>query len=448
MITFLIIFSGIFFGQTLTMISPNDGGTFTIGEPMQIIWDAEGTSNPFKITLWQNDERVGLIADNVPAGNGRRTYEWERIGTLVDRTDSSGIGTGFKIQIKEKRGPAICKSRNAFRLVGSPPLMDPDTPTDASRSNRFPSVKVLSPNGGETLQRGREYLLKWEAVENFGRPRIIIKKGNSIEMNIPPERVFATKTRAGWHLSWIISNEISGGDNYRFRVENSNGRLWDESDRPFTVEAPGREITYTDPDDLGLLLTHQKVIRWRSSGVSYFRIQLLYSTFTLPIASRVSGNSYTWVVGQLAGSNAQVNTDLPSCKIQVLADDGGPSCGAESHSIKIERPPMNVSIEPNSMDIRRGERKTINWNTRSLHGKVNVELWYERSPDNWVRLSTILQKVIKNGSYNWHVFPVPKPGVGGLDYSPQWNKKHKIRLVSTLVDYLYAETGYFYLREK
>jgi hypothetical protein len=445
MLAALIILGGISLGQTLTMVSPNDGGSFNIGEPMEIVWNAESTTNPFKITLWQNNSPAGLIADNVTAGNGRRTYNWERIGTLADRTALAG--EGYKIKIKEKRSSASCISRTTFSLITGFQRMNPNTPTDASRSNRFPSVKVLSPNGGETLQRGGEYLLKWEAVENFGRPRIIIKKGNSIEMNIPPERVFATKTRAGWHLTWIISNEISGGGNYRFRVENSNGRLWDESDGPFKVEASDREITYAGPDNRIMFLTHQKVIRWRSKGISKFRIELKHRRGGQIIAEQVEGNSYTWVVGQLLNNLLQVDNRQSYHKILIRADDGGTLIRAESHSIDIKKPEMKVYIENHNTYIRRGERKTITWSTINLHGKVDLELWYEKGSGNWIRFTTLVKEAIKNGSYQWHIHSKPKPGKGSLDYLPPAIKRCKIRLVSVLVDYLYAESDYFYIQE-
>jgi hypothetical protein len=439
----LTILCGISLGQTLTMVSPNDGGSFNIGDSMEIIWNAEDTANPFKITLWQNDSLVGLIADNVTAGNGRRTYNWDRIGTLAGRTASAG--TGYKIKIKEKRTSATCRSRVPFTLVFGTGPIDPSSTFRYSIPVHNPPVKVIFPNGGERLKRGVEYQLKWEAVDNFGRPRLIIKKGSHIEMNIPPERVFATKTRAGWHWSWIISNKFSGGNNYKFRIENANGRLWDESDASFTIEASDREITYVAPTDRTLFLTQQKLIRWRSNGISSFRIDLISPSSSQILARSISTNRYTWVVGQLEHENAHVDPKAEYHKIVISAMDEGPG-SSSSQEIDIQEPDMSVSIDPFSSNINMGDRKTINWRTSNLRGKVNIDVYWERFPGYFAKVTTLVYNARSNGSYSWHIFPEPGPMEGSLDTPPPKNKKYKIRLVSTLVPYLYAESREFTLK--
>lgn len=127
----MVILSVMVYSGTITVLHPNGGETLKKGEQISITWNANGITNPFKITLWRNNSLVGVINQRIPVGNGRLNYEW-KVGDYVG--GKASIGGGYKIKIKEKTTAVADFSNNSFNI---------DSPNRGSVSNRVTLLKDL-----------------------------------------------------------------------------------------------------------------------------------------------------------------------------------------------------------------------------------------------------------------------------------------------------------------
>jgi len=89
-------------GPSLQIISPNGDELWRRGEERVITWTANGVSGNLVIELLQNDNLVGAIASDVPAGNG--TFTW-MVGQL--QNGSFVTGTNLKIRIRTAAGAVV-----------------------------------------------------------------------------------------------------------------------------------------------------------------------------------------------------------------------------------------------------------------------------------------------------------------------------------------------------
>jgi len=100
--------------QSITVLAPNGGETLVKGKIFDIAWTAQGTTNPFKITLWRNDAMVGVIRAAADAGNGTMSICWS-VGHL-ESGGPVGFGAGYTIKVKEKEKPVADTSDQSFRI--------------------------------------------------------------------------------------------------------------------------------------------------------------------------------------------------------------------------------------------------------------------------------------------------------------------------------------------
>jgi len=101
--------------RSITVKQPNGGEGLPTGTMYPIKWDAEGTINPFKVTLWKNGVLVGTIKSAVTAGNGIISFNW-RVGSLENGVQA-GLGQGFQVKVKEADVSISDLSDNTFSIL-------------------------------------------------------------------------------------------------------------------------------------------------------------------------------------------------------------------------------------------------------------------------------------------------------------------------------------------
>jgi hypothetical protein len=104
-----------------------------------------------------------------------------------------------------------------------------------------PSLRIISPNGGQNWNIGEHKNITWEA------------SGFSAGVNGKIE-LWQNNRRIGTIMNLIIPSGTSGqlwiigdyqggtaaaGSGYKIRISTMDGRVWDESDRPFTLRTAG-----------------------------------------------------------------------------------------------------------------------------------------------------------------------------------------------------------------
>jgi hypothetical protein len=113
----LLFLTGFTIPGTIKDVTPSGGGVF-INRMTSIQWTALGTTNPFKISLWKNGVRVGIIDEEVSAGNGTLSIPW-RVGQYIGGT--AQLGPGYRIKVKEKNKTTTGMSKDPFKIVRLPP---------------------------------------------------------------------------------------------------------------------------------------------------------------------------------------------------------------------------------------------------------------------------------------------------------------------------------------
>jgi hypothetical protein len=110
------------------------------GSVMNIAWhNSKNVSDRVFIELRKGDNPYAIIKSNVP---NIGFYNWTIPSTFP-------TGTDYKIRITDQ------SNRNIYGESGSFSIFD---------KSSMPSIRVISPNGGETLREGDMYKIQWEAL--------------------------------------------------------------------------------------------------------------------------------------------------------------------------------------------------------------------------------------------------------------------------------------------
>ena len=279
-----------------------------------------------------------------------------------------------------------------------------------------PSIKVESPNGGETWSLGSTQSIKWNYTENPG-PSVKIEalRGETVIATIPS--VSIGSGGSGFY-NLTIPSSTPLGDNYRFRVTStSNPAYNDVSDAPFTIGAP---ITVVSPDGgEAWQLGSAQAVQWTYTGNpgSSVKIEALRGETviaTIPSVSIGSGGSgffnltvpFSTPLGdnyrfRVTSTSNPAYTDTSNAPFTISADSGS--------SITI--------VSPNGGEIwTQGSTQFINWTYAGTPGSmVKIE---------FLKGSTVLKTVTDISTSSGSVsIPVPYRTPFGDDY--------KVRITST-----------------
>ncbi len=353
----------------IELTSPVGGEDFFIETPARISWAvSDGFSGPLNISLYKNDVFYRDIAVNVDAGPG--FHDWSA-GLLADGTYAPS-GNDYKIKITFGDGPGDS--------VISPA---PFTLTAVT-------FTVLSPNGGEVLQKGAAYDITWRNPD-LTSPIIIslFKNGefyNRIASNVDP---------AAGSYAWTAGTledgtEAPSGSDYTVKiVVDSDRDTYDFSDENFTIT--GGSLRITSPGAQTWYKWESKTITWEASGnlASNLIISLFDNgEFYKRIASDIdpAAGSFQWEVGKMEDGTYAAPSSLYTIKIVVDADRdvydfSSPYLAIYNSRIKVTSPRKNS-------EWNMGETLNITWDvTGKIPGKVIISLcehgnFYKRIASN------------------------------------------------------------------
>ena len=100
--------------QTVTVVTPNGGELLTLGTQFDITWKASGIPDNGKwlITLWNNGENKGIIADNLAAGKEKFTWT---VGKLENAAQAAP-GPGYIVKVRLRGNPTRDYSDHGFTI--------------------------------------------------------------------------------------------------------------------------------------------------------------------------------------------------------------------------------------------------------------------------------------------------------------------------------------------
>lgn len=250
--------------------------------------------------------------------------------------------------------------------------------------NTRPTIKLTSPNGGETWGTGESHNITWSAPEEVKFVKLEVSIKNSTYGDLfHSEQIANTGSKA-----WTVYNNPGTA---KIRISDKGSCAADESDASFTIKATPF-ISVKSPDDV-----HQWTagtyheIEWNSGNLTNGRVNVHYSTD--------GGRSWTLIESDYPGSTIYWKvpyTYTDNCVIRV-ADAGNPSIYATSQYIfKIVKPTFSYISFSNGKELSACMRTNIYWTSPS--NAVNI--YY--STDSGATWKNIVKNVSPN-QYQWTV---------------------------------------------
>jgi formylglycine-generating enzyme len=367
-------------------VSPSDGMVLSHNTQYNITW-GDNIIEKVKIELVRSDTLiVAVIADSTESDG---SFQWT--------VPNSFTGQDFKVRISSVIDNQIQSiSESCFAIIPG-------------------KIMVLSPNGGEKIIIDSIQEITW--LDN-------LSENVKIELleNDTFNSIIANSTPSSGSFLWNVPESLSG-DNFKIKVSSVllPTLYKDTSDSLFTVNAG--EIIVTSPNGGETLNRGNEFdITWFDNINQAVKIVLLKSD-TLYFAitdSTESDGSYLWTTPlYFIGSDYKIK--VTSINNGSVTDSSDTSFSFNEGSISILSPTENEVLEIY-------ENYEINWSD-DLTEDVTISLFKDTLlVENFVVPST--------GSFTWNFWN--SDIVAGSDY--------KIRVESTLLDIVYAETGYFSIK--
>ena len=214
-------------GNSITIVSPIAGSSYPLGVQIPVSWNMSNSSNSMVVSL--NSVTNGKVYQSYPFSGSAGLNVF---ANGVSSNAGSKYGGQYTVKVCDTINKA-CADSEQFKIVGLPTTS---------------SIKLLSPNGGETLSLGSTVNISWNTTgtltsnyrqvvnlykgnDNIYQPCNLNNVGNSCVWNIPT----TTNTNN--------TDITSGGNNYSIGVsivDTSTGQTIasDASDSLFTISAP------------------------------------------------------------------------------------------------------------------------------------------------------------------------------------------------------------------
>jgi hypothetical protein len=372
----LLVLSLPLFSQNsmVTVITPNGGENWTIGCPYAVQW-VSATPTPVKIELYKNGVFCLTICSQVPAGMS--TYTWIPPYTLA-------AANTYKVKV-------TCLTNIAgFDFSNNEFSINPG------------NITVVSPNGGETWQKGSTHQILWtdNVCENV---RIELWKGGVYNSLITPS------TPSIGNFTWAIpnNNTLVPGNDYKIKIMVQNNSattntVYDFSDANFTIGSP-QCLTLLVPNGGEVWFTGSSYqISWIACFSGNIRIELWKGGIFNSLICASATGPYTWTIpaATVPGNNYRIKI--------IGVNSSNTNVDLSDADFTINQGSFIIVTSPNGGEAWvRGTTHFLTWQD-NIPQDVRIELW-----KGGVLNSVINPMTPSNGSCYW---AIPITQAGGTDY--------------------------------
>ena len=407
---------------SITVLSPNGGETLNISNPITIKFKSSNVS-PIKHYINLNDETAGksysldslLGSYGVTFSQAQINLSQQYITVTIPKTYNLDISHKYKIEILVNN--ISDKSDGFFTLTRS--TVNPNY-----------SVKVLSPNGGETLKMGEKTKIKWQdnktSVCNVGGvcdsalryydisliPRDIacteagvcpVKETSYVAYSIANK---VTGNSFNWKVGEVLNNtlNISNTSAYTVLICRSGTGVCDSSDSYFKITSSNNSSTpvisgVSGPQTLSESQTGTWIVKAydpKGGNLSYSvdwgdNIQFTYCPSGGGPCSSQSSSKYSQQSATFTHSYAQTGNYTP--KFTVTNSNGQSASTSLSVNVGniVSTPSVKVLLPNGGEAFKAGEQIKVTWATSSGVSKrenVWISMYDSSKPVKYVDLVT------------------------------------------------------------
>jgi hypothetical protein len=210
--------------QSVKVVSPNGGESWALHSSHAITWTPTNPGNvKVDIVLRNTGGKVGAIKSQVALSLG--SWQWQDVGRLEDGTVVPQ-GSDYIVRIRDAGNALSDDSNGNFTISAGSPA---------------PTLRLLSPNGGENWYRGKLNNITWKAENWTGTVQLSLFRDNVFKGVI----VSGQPSSAGAY-SWNVGATSHGladlGGGYRVMVSRTypgpmlpSAALADKSDGDFSI---------------------------------------------------------------------------------------------------------------------------------------------------------------------------------------------------------------------
>ena len=354
--------------SSVTLTSPNGGESLEVGASHNITWNTTGMIASIKIEYSIDNGSTWKDIAISTANNG--SFKWN----VPDNPSDNCL---VRISDNDGEGNASDVSDAVFSIVPS--------------SN--PTITVISPNGGESLNVGETHKITWRSTGTVGNVKIEYSpdKGSTWR-----QIVVSTPNDGGF--SWQVPAQPS--ETCLVRISETDGEPADISDAVFTVAAaPRATITVTSPNGGENLVVGEKhEITWTSTG-SLGDVKIEYSidrgnSWSTIVASTTNDGSYNWTVPNSPSAQGLLQIS------EIAQDQGASDVSDSAFSIVSPAAPTIIITSPNGGEsLIVGSSHPITWTSTGSIGNIKIEY----SADGGNSWEQIIASMTNDGLYNWTV---------------------------------------------
>jgi len=250
------------------------------------------------------------------------------------------------------------------------------------------TIRITSPNGGEVLEGGANFTIKWTGSVTFDK--IDIEYYNGSEW-----KVIVNGTTDDGSYSWTVPKISTTKARIWMKGWHSTDNAVDYSDGTFTIGGEVAEINITAPNG-GEILTGGNIytIRWESS-ITFDKVDIEYyngSQWVVIKNNTEDDGEYAWTVPDISTTKARL-------WIKGWSDNGNPVDYTDNNFTIIPAPSGTLTVtSPNGGEVwAKGSTENITWTTSGEVGNVKVSY----STDDGFSWKTIVSSTANDGSFAW-----------------------------------------------
>jgi len=249
------------------------------------------------------------------------------------------------------------------------------------------SIKVNSPNGGESWAIGSNQKITWTSNDPNDKVKIQLSGDGGASW-----KTIISSTKNDGAEAW----EVAGPPTNQAKIKvlsHSNTDVFDISDVNFVIPAPTIRVTSPNGGE-NLKIGTRQTITWTATDLTdKVKIQL----------STDGGASWKTIISSTRNDGAEAwevtGTATNQARIKVLSRSNPDIFDISDANFIISAPTIRVTSPNGGESWNTGTEHTITWTSTDLADEVKIEL----SRDGGKRWNTIKGSTSNDGSYTWKV---------------------------------------------